>query len=359
MVVKINFKEQKEQLKTVFVIDFGDEYHKTIKPKTELEAQARKIRRKYRHIREFLEAKRIYKEYMQSIYDQFPCKEIAILQLESGFLDVFIPPRPQMKNNNEKKFYDKGMLVNYEPLIINEELMDKLIEEKFSKPSGLPPLEVTMDAADYEPIQDILPMLGKDGKVIESYKNRRGSGKKLKNNDSGYALLQKFFDNTNNTHDEDDDRLPVHPYSFTKQLLVDEEFAKITGEWKDPNAVINYRGRYIHAHRAEEMKIFDDFADAGWDSLKIMNNMGASRKITQIAEREAKALKKRKKYQRKRDKNFFALASGDQDYDDQYGYGQENNEIGTEGFSINGFSSLEQYENEMLSMSSADLFKNI
>lgn len=349
MVVRINIAEQRASFDQIYAIDFGDEYHKTIKPKTELEARARKIRRKYRHIHEYIEAKRLFKEYMDSIYDQFPSKEIALMQLEAGNLDIYIPPKPQMKNNNEKKFYDRGMLVNYDTPVINHDLMDQLIDERFSTTTDLPQMQIHNDVADVKKLRTVAEVLGKDGKVVESYKNRMGKGAKLKNNDSGYALLRKFFENNNRPDSEEEEYAPVRPYSFTKQIMDDDEFAKITGDYRDPNEVIKYRGRYIKTHRAEEMKIFDDLGDLGWNSLKLMSTLGVSRKLTQIASREAKAIKKRKKFNKKRDKDFFVMAGGDEYEDDGYG-------IAGEGFSIGGF---DDYEKEMQDMTSDSLFDSL
>ena len=134
--MRISLGEEVLLLQTVYVTDFGDNYHRTEdEPSSELEKEARRIRRRYKSIADYMAALAIYNEYMAMLAVKHGSPQLLKIKIDNDAIDDFIPAKPRMKNTpHNKMLLKKGIMVssininkiNYDNL---EDTLDALEED--------------------------------------------------------------------------------------------------------------------------------------------------------------------------------------------------------------------------------------
>ena len=114
----------------VYVNDFGDNYHRcSSEPSTELERSAKKIRRRYKNINDYMVGLRVYDEYMNKLAEKHGNMELLKIKIRNEMIDEFIPAKPRMRNNFTNKFLIKNKIIlsKTKYLYPDEEVIDNLI----------------------------------------------------------------------------------------------------------------------------------------------------------------------------------------------------------------------------------------
>ena len=88
--MRISLGEEVLLLQTVYVTDFGDNYHRTEdEPSSELEKEARRIRRRYKSIADYMAALAIYNEYMAMLAVKHGSPQLLKIKIDNDAIDVF------------------------------------------------------------------------------------------------------------------------------------------------------------------------------------------------------------------------------------------------------------------------------
>ena len=321
--MKIIIQEQRESFNKVYVTDFGDDYHKTIVASTELEAAARKIRRRYKRIDEYLEALTIYNEYMEHVYSLFPSRKLAKMNIQRGLVNMYLPAKPRMKNNLAYKMYQKGIIISDEKAHVNSDELEKVLDD-IRENTKHAEVVIKEELADTKETRKLMRGIGASFTA-----KKKGPGKV-----TDYDLLTKFFmQNQSDNTEKEGYREEIVPMSD----IISDRYYDYVDETEDEDEIINYRGRYLTRAKANELSVFEGLGVHGWDNIKLMRARGASKTVTKLAEREAKAERKRRKRRKKNDDYILGVA-------------------GTNG---GDFESFKEYEDEMLNMSIDSYFNNI
>lgn len=297
---------------TSYVNDFDDNYHKLEgEPSSELEKEARRIRRRYRHQYEFIRAKSIYDEYMGLLIDLHGGKNLFNIKLKGGCIPEFIPHKPRMKNNSLNNFISKkkiilskvssesdmeGMMrcfnLNKEVDVRFDNSVDKFAESIIDK--GLAVGGPDFSSNKQDPIS-----------YLQHYfEEKRAKGKK---NTASNRKDPSLTDIINDTVQYDDDD-------------IDDD-------------VVYYRGNFISRDSVEQLSLYEGLNSLGWNSLKIMKSKDTNKKITQILKEKDKRSRKKKKKKKSND-NFMVKIMTDNDYND-----------------------YEAFENDMLDFTADNIFK--
>jgi len=290
MEVSIN---KNEFLFEVYVNDFGDNYHRgSEEPSTELEKSAKKIRRRYKNINDYMVGLMVYDEYMDKLAKKHGGIEILKIKIRNDMINEFIPAKPRMRNNVINKFLIKNKIIlsRTKHLYPDEEIIDKLLlinndeiqEFKSSKITDKVVLEIIKDGA-VTAIPD---------KKLKSIHN--------------IDLLAEFFESKEKIkQSKQKEYIPK-----LNELMNGNYFDKIQDTTKQ-DEVIHYNGRFVTRDTAEELRVYQNLNDMGWNSIKLMKEKGVSKRATKlIKDRENK---KRKKKNKKND-NFMTRVVTDNNY---------------------------------------------
>lgn len=307
-------------LDKVYVTDFADNYHRTdMDPTTELERKVRRIRRRYKHISDYVEAAQAYNEYMGLLILRHGGPALFKLKMKDEAIDDFIPPRPRMKNTPTNKFMIKnGIIISQvKPKQINEDVIAEL-EEVYMQDT---PSEIMMTEDD----------VSKDIKKIAKESDfTRIKTKDLRDIDS-IDHLEAFF-RSKNLKVKDKVNEEWSKLSLTDLIEGKHGLIKDTTEQDD---IILHRGRYMNREAVEELQVYQQLAQSGWDALKLMREQKVGKKVRSIikdTEKERKRKKKKKKAYGATD-NFLVNLAGD-----------------------NGYDSFGDFERDLLNMRSEDIF---
>lgn len=314
----INLKRERESINTVYVTDFGDEYHNdNIVVSSELESKARKIRRRYKDIIEFIHAKAVYDEYMDVVFSRYPSKKIAKDSIASGFSTGFIPPKPRMKANSQAyKLMKKGVIlssVNWNKTDLNDasSIMDSYRQDDYDQ------MEIHGEISD------------KKYKSLVSgarFKNNIDDDIKNLGSVNDFDLIQNFFERKAKAGGGGLETTTYDPRLVPINKLLDDDYYNAQIDTTDDDEIIFHNGRHMTRKEYKELEIYDRLASMGYDSIKIMKAKGGN--ISSGAKRIAKLTQKRNKRMKKKNKKRDKVLA-------QAG-----------GVSIG--SSFEDYENDML-----------
>jgi len=283
----------------VYAVDFGDNYHRMDdEPSSELERAARKIRRRYRNISDYLNAMAVYQEYMAKLMLKHGGPQLFKIKLRDGLITDFVPAKPRMKNNKLNKVLLKKKIVvsRVDTSNVNEEVLEDMIKKMSS------------DVTETDLIVDTKE---KDKVAIKMMKEgglKQSDVKSIKHiTDIDY--LEEYFRNKNIIKEkkEKKKRIPL------SDIISGKAFEQIR-DTSEQDDIVFYRGNYLNRQAVEELQMYQKLGEMGWNSIKIMKNRKVSDKITKLVKNQNKENKKKKK-KRQREDDFLVQVVMDGGYD--------------------------------------------
>lgn len=310
-------------LSTIYVQSFGDNYHRhDLEPSSDLEKACRRIRRRYKRYTDYTEALSLYNEYMCQLAEMHGGWEIFKLKLKGGLVRDFIPPKPRMKSTIRNKMIQKHGIVLSEINFNNfdaDDVVDYSDELR----------DFDMDVLDIEAVKGDKKL---DKVIEESGKFNFNSSNKTKNlkDINNLDFLEEYF-KSKVVKEKKKEEEQLENVTLTK--LMSPDWYKDNDTTED-DEVIFYKGRYLTKESADELQMFENLSELGWNSLKLMKNKSGNKRISRILKEEAKHEKKKSKKKKKIKNNdsFMDVVIGD------------------------NYDSFEQFEEEMLNMNRNSIF---
>lgn len=292
----INLGEKKNQfLHEVYVFDFNDNYHRlSNEPSSELEKAARRIRRRYRHVSEYMDALNTYKEYMALLIHKHGGPDLFKIKMKNEIIEDFIPARPQMKNNETNKMIlkHKILISGVKSKVINTELIEQIEEELEDMiPRGVYAFHLDTKMRD-RIANEIIRTDTFDSKF---------SSKQLRKADS-IDYLEEYFRKKNvvaKSQKEEKQKM----VSLTR--IINDDYDELIEDTEDQDDVIYFQGAFMHRTAVQELQTYQDLGGFGWNSMKIMRDKGVSKKLTNHVKKQNKMNKKKKKNKKKSEGDDF------------------------------------------------------
>lgn len=307
-----------EFLFTSYVLDYHDNYHRQMgEPTSELEKEARQLRRRYKNQQQYLEAIAVYDEYMALIYQKYGGKELFKIRFESETVPDFIPHKPRMKNTKFNRLLEKNEIVISDPIKTNFDIDLDGMEEIATMQADENVLKYLHFDDNYK-IKEAEKII-KTGQLSISAMNY-GSGDPI-------DYLERWF-MENRTKNPDRNKVVKAP-SLTELYHEHENPTQDEGSDED---ILYFRGQLMGRKTIEQLQTMDRMNEFGWNSLKIMRSKDKNGQITKILKKK----KKREKQQAKKRKHYNDFMGNL--YGDNYG-------------------SFEDYEMDMLDFTTDQLFK--
>jgi hypothetical protein len=310
--MRITIGEEVSLLETVYVSDFGDNYHRTDdEPTTDLEKAARKIRRRYKNIADYMGALAVYNEYMAMMMMKHGGPQLFKIKLRDEVIDDFIPAKPRMKNTAHNKILlkKKIMVSSINVNKINHEKLEAAIESNEDMLQG--DEEIVGDTETKDPVAKRLIKEGHFDRI------KIGKVKEINNID----FLEEYFRTKNVAKAEE-----AIERSIPLSKIVSGEYDNMVTDTTEQDDIIYYRGAYMNRATVNDLRVYQDLGERGWNSIKLMKEKGVSKRITKIVENQNKKNKKKnKKSSKKKSKNddFFVKVMSDNNYDSFGDYQQD------------------------------------
>lgn len=324
--IGVNKIKQKPYL-LVYATDFGDNYHKTDdQPSSDLEALVRKIRRRYSDYQDYIYALSNYNEYMNFLYKKYGNEAIFEIMYESGIIEDFVPPKPQMKNNSFNRFLLKNKVMiskGVRNIDVDENMAESYIESLYTEKDIEEALERKIKTED----------VSKNKLAKKLIKEESGSHytRQIKNiTDLDY--FEEYF-NTKNQVTGKKKNSNECQLTFT-DLLEGNFETEETGN--DADDLIFYNGSFMDRDSMEELQTLQKMGEYGWDTIRILRsrrNLGKNNKMIKLIKKKEKSERKKKKGKGKKD-NFL-----------------------TKMITDGNFTNFEDYEEEMLNFTADNVFK--
>lgn len=312
--MRITIGEEFNTLLEVYVNDFGDNYHRTDnEPSTELEKASRKIRRRYKNIGDYMMALGTYQEYMALLALKHGGPQLFKIKLKEELINDFIPPKPRMKNTAHNKLLMK------KKIMISRANVNQIDEEK---------LYETLQAMDED-------FHGDDAIVTDTETKDHIANRIMKDEDltkvnirkvgqiSSIDFLEEYFHNKNKVKSREKEE-ETKAVSLT--MLASDKYHELVKDTEEEDDIVFYRGNYMNKQTVEDLKVYQQLGEFGWDSIKLMKQKGVSKRVTNIVKNQNKMNKKKNKKGKKKQQQsdaFLVQVMTDNDHDTFAAYEQD------------------------------------
>lgn len=318
-----------EDICTVYINDFDDDYHlyEDEKEFTEIEKAARRLKKRYRNLAEYNEALITYYTYLIHLNKKYGgTPEYFTLLMESGVVTEFIPSFPQIKKTKlNKTLMKKGIVLTksngarFDMDTINQFIDDLNIDYS---------TQYEWTDETYFISDKMVKKASKKWDDVEKKSASSSVNRRSKANMSEVDFLQEYFES----------KQIMERRKKRKNIVEDDElsFADILyGNYDEVDEVqesttVWFEGNLVNRDELDDIKLLRMMKMKGWNPMKIVAGRGltaeedekGSKKemegvdpeIYAILKRHDKLEKKRKKKRKKND-NFLAKVMSDNNYD--------------------------------------------
>lgn len=340
-----NFVKYDNSLFEVYTIDYGDNYHRSeSEPSSEFEREVRKIKARYKDITKYNAACALYAEYIRYLEDKYGGPEIFKLRRKAGTINEFIPPKPRIKNTKELKFLKKNKIIigSVGRFLIDEEAFDRVTE---SYEESMIPENISVEKLKDKEAEKILD--SDDFKYKNKYKHLKSQSFK-----SDADFLESYFRNKNyynnfskkkknkkkNKKDKQNNE-SIMISDFMRSDYEDYYYGADHMEDSDTAPIVMYNNMLLSAGTTKELDVYHKLNELGWNSYKLMKKGPYSTRVTNMF----KPPKKKKKGKKNKKEGIYD--------------GLLIDIMSDNGFDVEDMDSFAEFQEEMLNMTSENIFK--
>lgn len=338
------FVKYDNNLFEVYVLDYDDNYHKNENaPTTEFEKQVRSIKARYRDINKFNGACAIYTEYMSYLEDKHGGPELFKLKKKAGLIDDYIPPKPRVKNTKELKYLKKNKIIigTVGRFLIDDDKLDEVVD---FYSDNMVVENIHVDQEKDKIAEKILDDDNGDKKMKSKYKHLKSQSFKDDSDFlSSYFKNKNYYSNfgkQNKKKNKKKDKLLIKDLMRADydKYIHDDDYM----EDSDTAPMTLYNGLLLSSGTTKELDVYHKLNEMGWNSYKLMKKGSYSSRVTNMF-KPPKKKKKGKKGKKSK-------------YNDMYD-GLLIDIMTDNGFDVEDMDSFEEFQKEMLNMTSSNVFK--
>ena len=290
--------------------DFDDDYHK---PDDILYGSAneaiRKIRRKYRHYNDYLDAVGVITEYLEGLVEKYG-RENFLWLYDMGEIQEFIPPMPKYRKTEQNLLqarygcYLSKCDENNQDYELSDEFMQRVSEASVDSGEGMEVrkghlvyLPISVNEEEMTKAMDDADTIAKELEILQAYSEQQardyeaqGKGKKKKSSRS----LAKETKRRKKALEK-----ARRPLSFGK--IVQQYEDECNGLVQDePEGMRFYKGILIPHDDFNSIEVMKSFEAAGFDTGVVTQTFD-SKKLRKMVRADKKPKKKDKKKQKEQD----------------------------------------------------------
>ena len=323
-ITKTRMKLTREVIHSSYVQSFNDNYHRDKGDVTiEEENEVRKLKRRYPKYTDWYDAKMVYDDYMEKLYQKYGGINTFNLLFKYGRIPEYVPPEPKIKPTALNKTLLKNKVI-LSPASKDKENTINLFELSFNELLEL--LGVDPNVVEEYDIKTLNKDKAKKAvvKFIEEF-DKNANNKFAKSRDAamlngGIDFIMEYFE-TKSKYDKQKASEDYESDEVSLQDLLDDNFVTEEDLANDKDEMIWYNGMMIKKSVLNEDSVYRELLKLGWDAKKIMRTtVGDSKKgiAYQLLKRADKKAKKDKKKNKKLNKvkdDFMSTLIFDNSYD--------------------------------------------
>lgn len=317
------FKRYDESLFEVYCLDYGDNYHRLDnEPTSEFERAVRNIKARYKDIRKFNEAMGLYNEWMNYLAEKHGNYDILKKKIKAGLVEDYVPRKPRLKNIKTLKYLYKHNIVisKVDSEIVDGDKINDYIRRIYSSDNVPNPDKINVDVTqDREAVK-----LSKESNNISTYKSKSFI--------SDAEFLESFFTNKNKEKKKSKKKKNKKD-RFLITDLMNGKYDDYDVEDSENAPLMSYNGLLLSSGMTKDIDVYHKLDEMGWHSYKLMKRAKYGKRVTSMFKAQKKSKKKKKK-------------NKSTEYDD----------LLIDIMTDNGYDDFEDFQKEMLSMTSKDLF---
>lgn len=307
--------QSRDQLMTVAVQDFGDDYHKDdYDPDDDLMNRVRMVRRRYNSTMEYQYAINIVNKYIAMLMIKYGGEQKFIQLLKAEAIDEYLPPIPKMKGGGKnKQLLKNGILMSpasFKRLDVErlEELRERYLEENMDNVG-----DIKFVHRDDEAVKEVNKIVEKEGvgKILRSY------GRTM-----SLDLFEEFFTNRSSKRSYEHEEEQVSDITVS-DILAPDYHERVIDIDDDGDEFVQYGNGFIHRDDVKTMDNINMLGKLGWNEMKLSRRIKGSSNITKIMRAESKKEQKRRKRREKAGDRFLLELSGQGDSHNSFGAFEE------------------------------------
>lgn len=334
-------KRTRKSFDTIYVKDFGDDYHKAVEESMmDIRAKARSILALYYNLEDYMEAQDIYKDYVRSLITKYGGIELFKVMKNCRLITDFIPPQPKLKmTENTKMALEYGVIKSNSFDKLPQFMRNDIINKAKGMLDDFDENElIVLDGSVIDDVQDSSQVL------VNAYINesQQLSESQSKKSGSGFALFESF---QRGRQDKQEDSSPVLIPGFSD--IMDDEYDESLwfikeSERPSETEFVFINGKHVTRSQAEEYKLVKLLEKIGWEHEAILGYGDTNDStIGKMFRREVELSKEEKRRARKKSTRIENVS--------------KDNVLDIINADLGGnFSSYEEYEADMLNMISPD-----
>jgi len=262
------------------------------------------------------------------------------LKKKNGLIDEYIPPKPRIKNTKELKYLKKHKIIigTIGKNLVDEDKLDDVLKLYTES------MNITDDVIVTQYHDKIIKKMVNDGiKHKNKYKHLKSQSFK-----SDAEYLESYFKNKNAYSDygknkkkknKKKDRLMISDLMRDdyETLFYDEDTYM---EDSDNAPMTLYNGMLLSSGTTKELDVYHKLNELGWNSYKLMKKGDYNSRVVNMFKPPKK--KKKGKKSKNNPGNYDGLLI---------------DIMSDNGFDVDDMDSFEEFQKEMLNMTSANIFK--
>lgn len=316
----LDFSFRKRAIKkfdTIYVQDFGDDYHEDRSNRNDMDIKVRSIKSMYTNFNLYIQAKEVYEKYMEMLYVKYGGEKVFNTLSVDGMITDYVPPLPKLKNNttSTNDFLKYGICnsgfaskmtphawkqamegirktaeenIRYESELYGDYIDDYLEDDDYLN------TEYRWDNMDDSEIQAISRITKDNGKK----KSRVASASEL--TDRFYS--SRFTEEANDPYN-DKRRYPTLAEALSDDYDPDKyDIDKKMKEEGDANRLYNVDGRMVTESALKEHEIYESLTALGWNGPMIRYRKSGGKDATEDMIYETMTNSQKKRYKREKRK---------------------------------------------------------
>lgn len=314
----LDFSFRKRAIKkfdTIYVQDFGDDYHEDRSNRNDLDIKVRSIKSMYTNFNLYIQAKEVYEKYMEMLYVKYGGEKVFNTLSADGMISDYVPPLPKLKNNttatNDFLKYgicNSGFASKMTPHAWKQAMegIRKTANEIIQYESEV----YGFDPDDYLEDEEYLSAEYRwdnmeDSEIHAISRITKDTGKKKSRVMSASELTDRFY-SAQMTEEANDPYNDNRRYPTLAEALSDDydpdkyDIDKKMKEEGEANTLYNVDGRMVTASALKEHEIYEALSSLGWNGSMIRYRKSGGRDVSEDIIYETMTASEKKRYKREK-----------------------------------------------------------
>lgn len=265
--------------------EFDDNYYQQSFVEDRLMMDIKKMKRRYNDFYEFMDAIETYNDYMEMMVDKYGSMRTIKNSMEVGLIDDPIPAKPKLKANKKNKLFLQNGIVPSRKTDVLQLSSEEIVEMARR-------MQPDKDGSEVDE-GDMFNKVPKELKEEMKRANRRLSGQSRRQNmyrtvgsNRGTDFIVEFLNNAKRgVYDTEYDKHGENTsiVDIAKDIVRERDIPpEVLEDEQSPNKTIVYGSRLVNARQKQQIEIYKELLEAGFDVMHQLGHSGLDKKAVKM-----------------------------------------------------------------------------